>query len=129
MRHVFFIMEQPVSSILWKLPALAAVVADDLRIGQHRLQRRFLWLGHFEHSGWKPTELVRIFPHLHTTPLLQSTRLVARLLPLLAWTRWHDTRKRTRVCGNGEALTATGRYPKRFCTAVARAVQHVQGTS
>ncbi len=128
-RHVFFIVEQPASSLLWKLPALAAVVADDLRIGDHRMQRRFVWQGHFGHSGWKPTTSLGLFPELHTTPLLCSRRPPVRSVPSPAWTSWRDARKRKRVRGQGAALTATGHYPKRFCAVVARAAQLVQGMS
>ena len=91
-------------------------------IGRHRLQKRFLWLGHFGHRFWKPTLLVGIFPGLRARRELSSRRPPPRIAK--AWHKWKDAQGRVRCAGTMN-LKATEHYPARFCHCMVRLVSEV----
>ncbi len=116
-RSVYFIIEQPSSSLLWALPVMRRA-ARTLRIKKHVWQRRFVWLGHFGHEVAKPTELQGIFPGLPN--ILPSKR--PRKKASSSIYRTCIRRGKRRVTG-GARLKTTGHYPRAFCVAVARLVR------
>ena len=118
MRDVFFILEQPAGSLLWRMPDIR-LAARQYRVKGHRWARRFVWLGHFGHKQFKPTELCGVFPRLGV--ILQSKR-PTRNTTTGVYKFWSDARGRRRVCG-GPRLKATEHYPRAFCRAVAKLVR------
>ena len=122
LRQVFFVIEQPASSVLFRMPAFRALLRSRLCIGRHRLQKRFLWLGHFGHRFWKPSLLVGIFPGLRARRELSSRRPPPRIAK--AWHKWKDAQGRVRCAGTMN-LKATEHYPARFCHCMVRLVSEV----
>ena len=58
-RGVYWVIENPCSTVLFRMPALVAFFAVS------KAKRRFLWLGHFGHLLLKPTVLFGTLPRLH----------------------------------------------------------------
>ena len=118
MRGIFFILEQPAGSLLWRMPAIR-LAARQYRVKGHRWARRFVWLGHFGRKQCKPTELCGVFPRLAT--ILPSKRPKGRNTTGVYKTWWNAHGHR-RVCG-GPRLKVTEHYPRAFCRAVAKLVR------
>ena len=70
-RSVFFIIEQPAGSLLWRMPGVRRI-ARSVQIKNIKWQRRFVWLGHYGHRIAKPAELQGIFPDMQN--ILPSKR-------------------------------------------------------
>ena len=140
-RQVYFIIEQPSGSLLWKMPKmrLAAkmhIVSPSIarwltaktaprKQKKVRWARRFVWLGHYGHQIAKPTELCGIFPGLSTAfPSKKPTR---RSNPKgMYYKTWLDKcTGRRRTCGM-KALKNTEHYPDKFCHAVAALLSKIK---
>lgn len=125
-RGVFFTIEQPLSSSLFKLSWWTAITADKTKIiDGWGIRRIFVWLGAFGHHVAKPTVLVGIHPWMHSLadsagkPNLSGLGVIYRRLTL----RKSGPRKGTwRVCGVKKALKRTQVYPRAFAAEVAKRV-------
>ena len=114
-RGVFFVMEQPAGSILWRMPCMR-LVARRLRVKGQKWSRRFVWLGAYGHQICKPTELCGVFPNL--ARILPSRRPRGKSATGV-YRVWVSKKSgRTRICGSA-GLKRTEHYPKQFCRAVA----------
>lgn len=118
MRKVYWIIEQPLNSLLWYMPAIKRA-RRYYRVNQLNWQRRFLWMGHYGHSLWKPTELVGVFPGLDTA---WPTKRPLKGDSSSAYSQWHDEQGRRRVAGKA-GLKATEHYPANFCNVTAGLVK------
>ena len=125
LRQVFFVIEQPASSVLFYLPDLRALEGSGICIGRYRWQKRFLWLGHFGHRLWKPTFLIGIFPGLKNRPELTTRRPPPRIVK--DWHKWRNKSGKMRCAGNA-SLRRTGEYPESFCRLVAQLIAKVART-
>ena len=116
-RSVFFVMEQPAGSLLWRTPCMR-LAARRLRVQGQTWCRRFVWLGHYGHKICKPTELCGIFPSL--ARILPSSRPRGKSVSGV-YKVWKNKngRRRTRGCAG---LKLSEHYPKEFCRAFAREV-------
>lgn len=114
-RKVHWIMEQPLNSLLWYMPAIKKA-RRDYQVNKLKWQRRFLWLGHYGHSLSKPTELVGVFPGLDTA---WPTQRPPKRDASSAYSQWQDKQGRKRVAGKA-GLKATEHYPAKFCIAAAK---------
>ena len=118
MRKVYWILEQPLNSLLWVMPVLQQC-RRDCSVADLAWQRRFLWLGHYGHSLWKPTELVGVFPGLeHTLPSKRPPKRDTSS----AYSQWRDGKGRKR-CAGKPGLKATEHYPPCFCQHVAALIK------
>ena len=117
-RKVYWIMEQPLNSLLWYMPAIKQA-RRDYQVNKLNWQRRFLWMGHYGHALWKPTELVGVFPGLGTA---WPTKRPPKRDSSSAYSQWRDKQGRKRVAGKA-ALKATEHYPADFCHATAQLVK------
>lgn len=118
MRKVYWIMEQPLNSLLWYMPAIKRA-RRDYQVNKLNWQRRFLWMGHYGHSLWKPTELVGVFPGLDTA---WPTKRPLKRDSSSAYSQRRDKQGRRRVAGK-PGLKATEHYPADFCNATAQLVK------
>ena len=119
-RHVYFVLEQPAGSILWKLPLMKKAKAG-LVIKGEKWARRHVWIGHFGGHIAKPTELYGVFPDLASFLYSRKPRFDAGHLDGI-YRRWTNSLGRKRVAGL-PGLRRTGEYPKKFCAAVADGFQ------
>ena len=117
-RRVYWIMEQPLNSLLWYMPAIKQA-RRDYQVNKLNWQRRFLWLGHYGHSLWKPTELVGVFPGLDVA---WPTKRPPKRDATSAYSQWRDKQGRKRCAGKA-GLKATEHYPAAFCHATARLIK------
>ena len=115
MRKVYWIIEQPLNSLLWIMPALKQARRDSARAWQ----RRFLWMGHFGHDLWKPTELVGFFPGLETA---WPSKRPSKRETASAYSQWVDSKGRKR-CAGKPGLKATEHYPPEFCRVAAALIR------
>ena len=118
MRKVYWIIEQPLNSLLWHMPAIKRAKRD-YHVNTLKWQRRFLWMGHYGHSLLKPTELVGVFPGLDAA---WPTQRPARRDTSSAYSQRRDKQGRKRVAGKA-GLKATEHYPVAFCDATARLIK------
>ena len=118
MRKVYWILEQPLNSLLWAMPELRQAQEDCVVRGL-AWQRRFVWMGHFGHTLWKPTELVGVFPRLDRS--FPSKRPSKRNTSG-AYSKWRN-KNGVRRCSGNPGLKATEHYPATFCRVAARLIQ------
>ena len=119
MRKVYWILEQPLNSLLWVMPEVRQA-QEDCTVDGLAWQRRFLWMGHFGHTLWKPTELVGVFPCLETS--FPSKRPPKRNT-CSAYSQWRNT-KGVHRCSGTPGLKATQHYPPAFCRLAAQLIKH-----
>ena len=123
MRQVFYLIEQPASSLMFKHPALRRHFKKGTRrpkVFKTKLKAHHVWLGSWGHSLYKGTWLVGVLPGLKS---LKSKR--TRSATVVA--HWKKTSVRKsgprkgswRICGC-KSLKDTGRYPRKFGEAVAK---------
>ena len=117
-RKVYWIMEQPLNSLLWAMPAMRRA-KKKCRVKDLAWQRRFLWMGHYGHSLWKPTELVGCFPGMMTA---WPTKRPPKRDTSSAYSQWCDSQGRRRSAGKA-GLKATEHYPVTFCDVTARLIK------
>jgi hypothetical protein len=117
MRRVYWILEQPLNSLLWLMPVFRQTQEECT--GRLPWQRRFLWMGHFGHPLWKPTELVGVFPALERS--FPSKRPPKRNTSS-AYSQWRNKHGVHRCSGN-PGLKATEHYPPAFCRLAARLIK------
>ena len=113
-RKVYWIMEQPLNSLLWVMPAITRA-KKKCKVRKLGWKRRFLWLGHYGHSLWKPTELVGVFPGMETA---WPTKRLPKRDTSSAYRQYVDSKGRRRSTGLA-GLKATEHYPPAFCEATA----------
>ena len=118
MRKVYWIMEQPMGSLLWYMPAIKRAKRH-YKLKTLNWQRRFLWLGHYGHSLLKPTELVGVFPGMESA---WPTRRPAKRDVTSAYSQRINSQGRRRVDGR-PGLKATEHYPPAFCDATASLIK------
>jgi len=118
MRKVYWIMEQPLNSLLWYMPVLRQA-QENCSVGGLAWQRRFVWMGHFGHKLWKPTELVGVFPRLE---LSFPTKRPPKRNVFSAYSRWRNKQGVRRRSGK-PGLKATEHYPPAFCREAARLIR------
>ena len=118
MRKVYWILEQPLNSLLWAMPELRQA-QEDCAVRGLAWQRRFAWMGHFGHTLWKPTELVGVFPRLNKS--FPSKRPSKRNTSG-AYSKWRN-KNGVRRCSGNLGLKATEHYPAAFCRVAARLIQ------
>ena len=118
MRKVYWIMEQPMGSLLWYMPAIKRAKRH-YKLKTLYWQRRFLWLGHYGHSLLKPTELVGVFPGMESA---WPTRRPAKRDVTSAYSQRINSQGRRRVDGR-PGLKATEHYPPAFCDATASLIK------
>ena len=119
-RSVFFIIEQPAGSLLWRMPGVRRI-ARSVQIKNIKWQRRFVWLGHYGHRIAKPSELQGVFPDLQN--ILPSKRPQQKSA-IGIYKMWRGATGKVRVCGC-PGLKSTEHYPDQFCKAVASLVQRL----
>lgn len=123
---VYYLIEQPVSTLLWRQPCLLSFFCEGHKIGKWKWQKRFLWLGHFGHQCQKPTMIVGIFPRLASTWVLNSVKKKGKTSKL--WKQYRN--KRGKKCVDGKkGLKETGIYPRKFCSVMARLIANVLAES
>jgi hypothetical protein len=118
MRKVYWILEQPLNSLLWVMPVLRQA-QKDCSVRGLAWQRRFVWMGHFGHTLWKPTELVGVFPSLDRS--FPSKRPPKRNTSG-AYSKWRNKHGVHR-CSGHPGLKATEHYPAAFCRVAARLIK------
>ena len=118
MRQVYWIIEQPLNSLLWVMPVFRQA-QEDCTVGGLAWQRRFVWMGHFGHLLWKPTELVGVFPRLEKS--FPSKRPPKRNTSS-AYSQWRN-KVGVRRCSGQPGLKATEHYPPAFCQLAARLIK------
>ena len=111
-------MEQPLNSLLWYMPAIKQA-RRDYQVNKLNWQRRFLWMGHYGHSLWKPTELVGVFPGLDTA---LPTKRPPKRDGSSAYSQWRDKQGRKRCAGKA-GLKASEHYPPAFCRVAAQLIK------
>ena len=122
LRSVYFLIEQPLTSVLWWIPALRQFVLRRPRVLGKRCQRRFLWLGHFGHRLLKPTVLVGVFPGLVSSPLLATQKPMRKKKGKTGvYSEWTNRWGKRRFAGS-KRLKATGVYPEGFARVMASLV-------
>ena len=125
LRRIWWIIEQPCSTLLFHYPAIRKRLTSRprLNICGHKPRRKFVWLGFWEHKLYKPTVLVGIAPFMLQ---LNSTKKRKSSAPL----HWSHGNLRTsgdragtyRVQGSKTDkadLKFTQIYPAAFCRAMA----------
>ena len=117
-RKVHWIMEQPLNSLLCAMPAMRRA-QKKCRVSSLKWQRRFIWMGHYGHSLWKPTELVGCFPGMATA---WPTKRPSKRETSSAYRQWVDSNGRRRSAGRA-GLKATEHYPVAFCDVTARLIK------
>ena len=117
MRRVYWILEQSLNSLQWLMPVFRQTQEECT--GSLAWQRRFLWMGHFGHPLWKPTELVGVFPALERS--FPSKRPPKRNTSS-AYSQWRNKHGVHRCSGN-PGLKATEHYPPAFCRLAARLIK------
>ena len=117
-RRVYWIMEQPLNSLLWYMPAIKKA-RRNCKVGALKWQRRFLWLGHYGHSMHKPTELVGVFPGLDAA---WPTQRPPKRDASSAYSQWRNKEGRKRVAGKA-GLKASEHYPAKFCSVTAKLIK------
>ena len=122
LRHVYYIVEQPATSIVWKYAPFQRHVRRRPKIGTTKLHAQFLWLGHFGHLLHKATHLVGVFPGLKSIKTKRSRAIAPGKVGMFwehASIRTEGPRKGTyRVQGvkkAGKSLSDSGKYPIKFC--------------
>lgn len=118
MRKVYWILEQPLNSLFWSMPAMREAQRQ-CKVGQLAWQRRFLWMGAYGHELLKPTELMGVFPNLDVA---WPTKRPLHGDSTSAYRRWRDASGRQRVAGRA-GLKATEHYPVAFCREAARLIK------
>lgn len=119
LRGVYWIIEQPSTSVIFCYAPLKNIYLKRPAIKGHRITRKFVWLGHWGHPLYKPTVLWGQCPW---TAALSSRKVRSSRNPQhwqRSTLRTHGPRKGTwRVHGNRTKKTnlkATQVYPMRFC--------------
>ena len=122
-RGCFFLVEQPMSSCMWRLKTFKHFWKERPTVAGVRMIRKFVWLGFFGHSLPKGTVLVGIFPQLDR---LKSKRPAQQFK--METDMWKKTtfrivagRRVWRVHGT-KKLKESEHYPPRFCATMAAAV-------
>ena len=122
LRRVQWVVEQPMTSMIFMLPRWQQWLSTRPCIGQLAAVRHFCWLGHWGHSIPKPTVLwgcAACIAHLHSAKPKQTSNSVVRRTSLkwvLVNKRWVQ---RYRISGIKKKLKASQEYPRAFCDAVA----------
>ena len=128
LRLVWFIVEQPLTSCLWKLRVVSSVAKSAVSINGRRLCRKFVWLGHYGHAVPKPTILWGIHKCLKDLPSREPKRsgLAVPIIKTTTLKLRHlkngTTKSVYRIYGVKSALKATQTYPRLFCDAISRSV-------
>ena len=118
LRKVYWIMEQPLNSLLWVMPAIARA-KKKCQVRGLGWQRRFLWMGHYGHVLWKPTELVGVFPGMAKA---WPTKRPPKRDTSSAYHAYVDSKGRRRSTGRA-GLKATEHYPPAFCSVTASLIK------
>lgn len=105
---VYFVIEQPLSSLLFAYPSIARALAE---AGAHRV---VVWLGKFGADTPKPLALWGTAPWLTELAYIDST------LPQLAQGTLCDTDSSGGFTGRRDGMAESALYPARFCRLVAR---------
>jgi hypothetical protein len=123
LRRVFYIIEQPSTSLVWSHKMLRNHFRSKPKVRNALLQKHHVWLGYFGHHVFKSTCLVGIFPPLKTIysekrkslggNKIAWKRVIAKSGPKKGQLRVHGTKD----------LKATGRYPRKFGRAVAELIR------
>ena len=82
-------------------------------------QRRFLWMGHYGHVLWKPTELVGVFRGMASA---WPTKRPPKRDTSSAYHAYVDSKGRRRSTGRA-GLKATEHYPPAFCSVTASLIK------
>ena len=109
MRSVHWVIEQPVSSLLWHFPSVSWALRTV------RANRISTWLGSFGHHRPKPTALNSNLP-------IKKLGKLKRAKPAKSnecHNAWH---RRGRWISGGKGLKATSEYPAEFAQALTQAI-------
>ena len=125
LRGVFYIIEQPSTSLVWCHKKLRNHFRSKPKVHNALLKKHHVWLGYFGHHVFKSTTLVGIFPPLKT---IYSKKRKSLKGAKEAWTRQvaksGPKKGQLRVSG-GKDLKDTGRYPRKFGREIAKLIAQV----
>ena len=121
---VWFLIEQPSTSLLWYQPSFFAFLLSRPTMLGYRVVKHHVWQSFYGHELPKSTHLVGIYPLVKTlrTPMPQSRR--TKQMETSAWYSWYQVRNgklKRRFMGKkeGNGLKRTQEYPDRFADALA----------
>ena len=118
LRNVFWVVEQPSSSIFFHYTAFRNVLSS-LSVGPHKVRRKFIWLGFWGHRLLKPTVLMGIAPWMkHLRKIKRRTHTIPLHYKFGSIRMTSPYKGRRRVFGNTSKnanLKKTQVYPARFC--------------
>ena len=119
LRKVFFICEQPLTSLLYKYASWVRMQMACPKILSVTFTRRFVWLGYFGGTLAKPTVLMGICPILNSITSsrpARRTKSVVKTTPKVVFLKSSGKFKRVfRVYGKKALLSRSQAYPNRFC--------------
>jgi hypothetical protein len=128
LRGVFYIIEQPSTSLVWFHKKLRDHFRSKPKVHNALLKKHHVWLGYVGHHVFKSTSLVGIFPPLTT---IYSQKRTSLLGGKIAWRKTvaksGPKKGELRVSGTKD-LKATGRYPRKFGRAVAELIRSTIAT-